>query len=71
MTAVLEGVRGQQHAPAANPRERLVTHFTGGWVSPRAVLEGRKISTPVFDARTLEPVDIRYTVCATGAHLLQ
>ena len=35
-------VSGQQHAPAAlYPRERLGTHFTGGWLGPRAVLDGR------------------------------
>jgi len=34
-------VSGQQHAPAAlYPRERPGTHFTGGWVGPRAGLEG-------------------------------
>jgi len=37
-------VSGQQHAPAAlYPRERPSTHFTGGWVGPRAGLDGRKI----------------------------
>ena len=47
MTAALEGVSGQQHAPAAlYPRERPVTHFTGGWVGPVAGLDGRKISSP-------------------------
>jgi len=31
---------GQKHAPAAlYPRERLGTHFTGGWVGPRAGLD--------------------------------
>jgi len=36
MTAALEGMSGQQHAPAAlYPRERPGTHFTGGWVGPR------------------------------------
>jgi hypothetical protein len=41
------GVSGQQHAPAAIcPRERPVTHFTGGWVGPRAGVDGRKISSP-------------------------
>jgi len=45
MTAALEGVSGQQHAPTAiYPRERPYTHFTGGWVGPRAGLDGRKIS---------------------------
>jgi len=40
-------VSGQQHAPAAlYPRERHGTHFTGGWVGPRAGLKGRKISSP-------------------------
>ena len=51
MTAALEGVSGQQNAPAAlYPRERPGTHFTGGWVGPRAGLDGRKISSPLgFD----------------------
>jgi len=32
-----------QHAPAAlYPRERPGTHFTGGWVGPRAGLNGRE-----------------------------
>jgi hypothetical protein len=40
-------VSGQQRAPAARyPRERPGTHYTGGWVGPRAGLEGRKISSP-------------------------
>ena len=44
MTAALEGVSGQQHAPTAlYPRERPSTHHTGGWVGPRAGLDGRKI----------------------------
>ena len=31
-------------------RERPGTHFTGGWVGPRAGLDGRKISSPLgFD----------------------
>ena len=39
-------VSGQQHAPAAlYPRERPGTHFTEGWVGPRAGLNGRKISS--------------------------
>jgi len=37
MTAALEGVSGQQHAPAAlYPRERPGTHFTGGWVGGKS-----------------------------------
>ena len=38
---------GQQHVPVAlYPRERPGTHFTGGWVGPRAGLDGWKISSP-------------------------
>ena len=41
------GMSGQQDPPAAlYRRERTGTHFTGGWVCPRAGLDGRKISSP-------------------------
>jgi len=41
------GVSGQQHGPAAlYSRGRPGTHFTGGWVGRRVVLDGRKISSP-------------------------
>ena len=47
MTAALKGVSGQQHAPASHyPQERPGTHFSGGWVGPRAGLNGRKMSSP-------------------------
>ena len=51
-------VSGQQHAPATlHPRERPGTHFTGGWVDPRAGLDGRKISSsPGFDPGPSKPV---------------
>ena len=40
MTTTLEGVRGQQHAPAVlYPQERPSTHCTGSWVGPRAGLD--------------------------------
>ena len=57
------GVSGQQHAPAAlYPRERPVTHFTGGCVGHRAGLDGGKISSPPgFDPQTVQPVVSRYT----------
>ena len=56
MTAALEGVSGQQHAPAAlYPRERPGTHCTGGWVGPRAGLDGRKIFPPGFDPGPSSP----------------
>jgi len=38
---------GQQHTLAAlYPQERPGTHSTGGWVGPRAGLDGLKISSP-------------------------
>jgi len=47
MTPVLEGVSRQQHALAAlYHRERHGIHFIGGWVGPRASLDGRKILSP-------------------------
>ena len=51
------GVSGQQHDPAAlYPWERLGTHFTEGWVGPRAGLDGREISSPPgFDPGPFSP----------------
>jgi len=70
MTAALDGVSGQQHAPAAlYPRERPGTQFTGGWVGPRAGLDGRKISSPPgFDPGPSSPYSVAiyiYTGCFT------
>ena len=45
MTAALEGGEWSAVRPSHNlPPGRPGTHFTGGWVGPRAGLEGRKIS---------------------------
>ena len=63
MTAALEGVSGQQHAPSVlYPRERPGAHCTGGWVGPRAG-SGRaeNLALPGFDPRTVQPVASRYT----------
>ena len=51
MTAALEVVSGQHHASAAlYSQGRAGTHFTVGWVCPRAGLDERKISyAPGFD----------------------
>ena len=53
-------VSGQQHAPAAlYPRERPGTHFTRGWVGPRAGLNERKISSPPrFDPEPSGPSSV-------------
>ena len=50
-------------------RKRPGTHCTGGWVGPRADLEGRGKSrpTPGFDPRTVQPVANRYTDWAIPA----
>jgi len=50
MTVALEGMGGQQHAPTAlYPQERPGTHFTEGWVGPRASLDRRGKSRPHRD----------------------
>jgi hypothetical protein len=53
------GEGGQLHAPAAlPPGNRPGTHCIGGWVGPRAGLDGCEISRPPpgFDPRTVQPV---------------
>jgi hypothetical protein len=61
---------GQQHAPAAlYPWERPSTHFTGGWVGPRAGLEGRKISSPPgFDPGPSSPQLVAISTELPGPH---
>ena len=63
MTAALEGVNCQQHAPAAlYPREKLGTHFTGGWVGPRAGPDmGENLVPTGIRSRNVQPVVSRYT----------
>ena len=52
------------------PRERPGTHCTGGWVGPRAGLEGcgKSRPPPGFDPRTVHDVASRYTDWAIPAH---
>jgi len=52
------GVSGQQHALAAlYHRERTGTHFTRGWVGPRAGLDGWKNLVPTgIRSRTVQTV---------------
>ena len=57
----------QHHAPATltpPPGKRRGTHCTGGWVGPRAGLDGCGKSRPSsgLDPRTVQPVASRYTV---------
>jgi len=67
------GVGGQRHAPAALPRERPGTRCTGGWVGPRAGLDGcgKNLPPPGFDRRTVQAVACRYTNRAIPAHQSQ
>jgi len=65
------GVGGQSHAPAAfPPGKRPGTHCIGGWVGPRAGLNGRGKSRPPprFDPLTVQPVASRSTDYAIRAH---
>jgi hypothetical protein len=64
------GVGGQLHAPAVlPPGNRPVTHCIGGWVGPRAGLDGCEKShpSPGFNPRTVQPVASRYTDYAIPA----
>jgi hypothetical protein len=51
-------------------RERPGTHCIGGWVGPRAGLDGcgKSRPPPGFDPRTVQPVASRYTDWAIPAH---
>ena len=50
-------------------REWPGTHCTGGWVDPRAGLEGAENLAPTgFDPRTVQPVSIPYTDWAVRTH---
>jgi hypothetical protein len=58
------GVGGQRHAPAAlPPGKRAGTHCIGGWVGPRAGLDGcGKISPPPeFNPQSIQLVVSHYT----------
>ena len=61
MTAALEGGEGSASCPDRTlPPGK--TRFTGGWVGPRAGLDGRKIASPPgFDPGGDEPVVSRHT----------
>ena len=53
------GVDSQSHATATLlPRKRAGTHYKGGWVGPRASLDGNGKSHPPlgFDLQTIQPI---------------
>jgi hypothetical protein len=48
-------VGGQRHTPAAlPPEERSGTHSIGGWVDPRASLDGCQITTDTTEKDKLQ-----------------
>jgi len=66
MTATQEGGEWSAARPGRTlPPGKTGIHFTGGWVGPRAGLDGREISSPpgfiFFRSRTVQLVDSRYT----------
>ena len=63
MIAALEGLSGQQHAPAAiYSRERPSTHFTGGcWVLGSVWAGAENLVPTGIRSRTVEHVVSRYT----------
>ena len=59
MTVALEGGEWSAARPGRTlpPQKKPGKHFTGGWVCPRAGLDGWKISSPPgFDPRPSSPV---------------
>jgi len=63
-TSALDGVGSQRHAPAALlPGKGPGTHCIGGWMGPRAVLDGcGKSRRPTGKrSRAVQPVASRYT----------
>jgi hypothetical protein len=79
-TSALDGVSGQRHAPAAlYPEERTTgTHWTGGWVGPRAGLETRGLKKSFrlcrgsnLDRPVVQSIDRDYTDWATPLVLCQ
>ena len=55
-----------------HPWERPGTHCIGGWVGPRARLDGcgKSRPPPGFDPRTVQPVASRYADWAIPVHIL-
>jgi len=67
---VLDGVVWSTPLYGRYPREWPCVQCAGGWVGPRAGLDGCRISRPPpkFDPRTVQPVASRHTDCTVLAH---
>ena len=73
LTSTLDGVVFNATPRPLYPREKPGTHCIGGWVGPRAGLDGcrRYRLPPGFDPRTVQPVASRYTDWAIPVQLRQ
>jgi hypothetical protein len=60
-----------RHPPPVLPLERPGTHCIGGWIAPRAVLDGcgKSRPQPRLDPRTVRPVASHCTYCVIPAFL--
>jgi hypothetical protein len=68
MFTVVKATKGQRES-----RNRPNTHCTGGFVGPRACLDGcvKSRAPPGFDPRTVQPAASRCTGCFIRAHTLE
>jgi len=69
MTTALEEGEGSASRPGRSLPPVLGTHYTGGWVGPRAGLDrcgkSRLLPPPAFNPRTVQTVASRYVDYAT------
>ena len=73
LNSALDGVGVQRHTSAAlPPAKRPSTHFTEGWVVPRAGPDGcgKSLPPPAFDPQTVQLVASRHSDHAIPAKLL-
>ena len=63
MTTVLEGMRGQRHAPAAlyPGKDQVPIIQEAGWATGSVWTRAENLAPTGFDPRTVQPVASRYT----------
>jgi len=71
MAVALEGGEWSAARPGCTlPLGKPGTHFTGGWVGPRAGLDGWKISSPLeFDLGPSSPKSVAMPTELLGPHI--
>jgi hypothetical protein len=81
-TSVLDGGEWSASRPCRfTPRETApVTHWIGGWVSPRAVLDAvvkRKMPSPRRESKPRTPIvqpqrlNVKFSLCLTKHHAMK